>query len=139
MYAEPEQYLMAYIQDNFDDLPVRYPNKDFDPFVDGVDGWIWPTVQFGEAIQETIVGRNDSCGQLVQGLLLISVFSPREIGDGLCRSTCDLLSSMFNRLVIDMTSISRKLVMGVPQKPGSGDESDSWFQQNLAIPFHYHT
>lgn len=132
--------LLKHLQDNFTTVPVRYPNKSFNPLVHGPNGWVWATVQFSTAIQETIVDRDSDAGQRIEGFLFLQAFVKRDTGLQVIDPVCDELADLFNKQALPFIDSSGLTVQtGVPSKVLIGDTPDGvWYQQNVDIQFHYH-
>ena len=139
LYQKSTATLLKHLQDNFSTLPVRFPNTDFDPETDGSGGWVWATVQYGDATQETIGGPNPDSGQLIEGRLFLQVFARADSGLAVSDPVCDELIDLFNTITLTSIGTSVDLRCAVPIKNFVGTSpEDVWFQQNVDVPFHYH-
>lgn len=123
--------------------PVDWPNLPFDPTHEGGDPkaaalaesgpWIRPRLFATDAARREI-GRAGSRTFRHHGLLLVQVFTPVDIGDGLARSLAEDLCGIFRAVVADGV-VYEGPTGEAPTARDDGPDGRGWYMWTVTVPY----
>jgi hypothetical protein len=108
--------------------PILWENATDEP-PDVSDGWIRPTILWGDSFLITKNGRNT-----IVGVLSINVYTPKNAGMGVSDGYVDDLRDAFNRL--KLAGADETIRFGIPTAGQAvTDPSEGWMVKNVSCPF----
>lgn len=119
-YSEEKVAIEQYFESNWSHTPIVFENGESI----NTSEWVRLTILNGEAFQASL-GDNPAFRHI--GVVIVSIFIPKDVGSGRALQLADLVDSIFRLATIS------GIVFRVPQikKIGGGD----WYQVNVSTEF----
>lgn len=108
---------------------IAYQNKAFTP--EPKESWVRLTVLEGDSNQVEI--GDPAKYHRRSGIIMVNVFTARDIGDGAAREICDSVMALFrNKTAAFDSGLVR---FRSPSKRVVQSSNDAYFQMNVSIPY----
>lgn len=132
-WSDERAAIEIYLANEFDDLPIQYDGIPVSSLEDASGGWVRLSILPGIEGKRITLGNGNQVFRH-DGMLVLSIFTPGDIGSNTARSLADTLSDLFHEKILSYND-SGFIRCGVPGLDVVGSVDGGLYQVNVTISY----
>lgn len=132
-WSDERAAIEIYLANEFNDLPIQYDGIPVSSLEDTSGGWVRLSILPGLEGKRITLGNSNQVFRH-DGMLVLSIFTPSDIGSNTARSLADTLSDLFHEKILSYND-SGFIRCGVPGLDVVGSVDGGLYQVNVTISY----